>query len=222
LSPITLKDIWPSFRLPERRRYPRVPLNFPVRLRWIGALGQTVVTTQTLDVSRGGLLAPLELSREQAFHLHSPAWVTVPFDDANPQLQPESPVRVARHKETPSGAFLLGLEFKQVLDAPVETRTAPLREQRRSGRSTLSVPVTVHWNGSPWPEEAMSINVCSGGMLFCARRLYAPGDEVSLTLPRGLLPGLAAGGEAVPARIIRRMPLPDYDCVAVEFLQKTS
>jgi hypothetical protein len=220
LSPITLKDIWPSIRSPERRRHPRVPLNLPVRLRWIGALGQTVVKTQTLDVSRGGLLAPLELTREQAFHLHSPAWATVPYDEANPQLQPESPVRVARHKETPTGAFLLGLEFKQVLAAQTETPRAPDREQRRSARSTLAVPVTVHWNGSPWPEESMTINVSSGGMLFCARRLYAPGDEVTLTLPRGLLPGLASGGQDVPARIIRRMSLPDYDCVAVEFLPR--
>lgn len=208
--------------MPERRRHPRVPLNFPVRLRWIGALGQTVVTTQTLDVSRGGLLAPLELSRQQALHLHSPAWATVPYDEANPQLQPESPVRVARFKEAPSGAFLLGLEFKQVLAEQTETRRAPDREQRRSGRSTLAVPVTVHWNGSPWPEESMTINVSSAGMLFCARRLYAPGDEVTLTLPRGLLPGLAFGGQDVPTRIIRRMSLPDYDCVAAEFIRKTN
>jgi hypothetical protein len=220
LSPLTLKDIWPAFHTPERRRHPRVPLNLPVRLRWIGALGQTLIQTQTLDVSRGGMLAPLELTRNQAFHLHSPAWATLPYDEASMQLQPESPVRVTRFRETPSGAFLLGLEFKQVLDAsPAREQTPPAgREQRRSIRSTLAVPIRVHWEGSPWPEESMTVDVSSTGVLFCARRLYAPGDEVSLTLPRDLLPGIASTGDRVRSRIARRMSLPDYDCVGAEFL----
>lgn len=220
MSPITLQDIWPTFHSPERRRHPRVPLNLPVRLRWIGVLGQTVIQTQTLDVSRGGMLAPLELSRNQAFHLHSPAWATLPYDEASMQLQPETPVRVARYKETPSGAFLLGLEFKEVLPAAASSRTAAphVPEQRRAARSTLAVPVRVHWEGAPWPEDSMTINVAATGVLFCARRLYAPGDEVTLTLPRDLLPGLASSGEPVPARIVRRISLPDYDCVAARFL----
>jgi hypothetical protein len=218
LSPLSLEDIWPASHAPERRRYPRAPLNLPVRLRWIGALGQTLVHTQTLDVSRGGLLAPLELQRDQAFHLHSPAWATLPYDEANPQLQPETPARVAWHRHTPAGAFLLGLEFKSVLDAQPESAAPPGLERREHPRSTLAVPVRVHWAGSPWPEDSMTINVSGGGILFCARRLYAPGDEVTLTLPRGLLPGLASGGEDVPARVLRRSSLPEHDCVAAEFL----
>jgi hypothetical protein len=64
----------------------------------------------------------------------------------------------------------------------------------------------------------MTINVSSGGVLFCARRLYAPDDEVTLSLPSGLLPGLPASGEGIPARIVRRTSLTEYDCVAAQFL----
>jgi hypothetical protein len=193
-------------------------LNFPVRLRWIGALGQTVIVTSTLDVSRGGLLAPLELTRDQAFHLHSPAWVTLPYDSASMTLQPETPVRVARFKETPAGAFLLGLELQVPPDVPAPAPKSPACEQRKHLRSTLAVPLRIHWTGAPWPEESMTINVSDAGVLFCARRLYAAGDEVALTLPGGLLPGLPASGEGIPARIVWRTSLPEYDCVAAEFL----
>ena len=47
---------FPTPAVKDLRTSSRVPLTLPIRLRWQGALGQTMEVTQTLDSSRGGLL----------------------------------------------------------------------------------------------------------------------------------------------------------------------
>jgi hypothetical protein len=62
----------------ERRRRPRVLLQLPVRVRWLGPFGLETEVTQTENVSRDGLL----ISSFNPRQLGSQLWATFPYDAA--------------------------------------------------------------------------------------------------------------------------------------------
>lgn len=180
--------------LKDQRRHPRAQLHLPVQLRWLALLSQLTETTETLDVSRGGLL----FYRREPCTVRARLWVTFPFDLTSPLAQPEMPARVVRVKSTPAGGHLVAVEF----EAPLQHATggaAPSFERRGQERIRLALPIRIRPADSPWPEETMSVDFSDRSMLFSTARLYDAGDLVRITLPYGRW---ASAGE-VPARVVR-------------------
>lgn len=181
----------------ERRRHLRVQLSLPVRLRWPTPLGQLTEVTETLDVCRDGLL----VSRREPCRAGAALWVTFPFDSALPLAQPETPAHVARVKETPAGGHLVGIVFKTSLRAAAGA--APQVNRRRHNRAPLALPIRVRPTGSPWPEEAMTVDISDEGLRFCTPRLYRVGDTLHVALPLGAIRGPWGSAAEVPGRVVR-------------------
>ncbi len=181
----------------EQRRHARVQLNLPVRFRWLGGLGPVVEVTETLDVSRGGLL----FCRSEPTQVNAKVWVTFPYQRNASTAQPETPARVVRVKNTPPSGHLVAVEFEVARRCPPPVVAL---ERRGSERFPLALPIRVRPAGTPWPEEAMTIDVSEGGVLFRTTRLYAAGDTVHVALPYGRW---APAGEVL-ARVVRVESVP--------------
>ncbi len=182
----------------DQRQSTRAPLNLPVRLRWQGALGQTVEVTQTLDSSRSGLL----FYRTQAMAVNTRVWVTCPYSPESRDPMPETPARVVRVKTTPGGGQLVALMF----DAP--SRPAPLAggpNLRAATRLPLALPLNVRLDDLPWPEQAMTSDISDSGVSFLTPRVYHHGEVVRVSVAHG---AWGRRGEA-EARVVRVDPLPN-------------
>ncbi len=189
----------------ERRRHPRAQLNLPVRLRWLGPLGQLTEVAETLDVCRGGLL----VYRRDPSQVGSMLWVTFPFDSTLQLPQPETPARVVRVKDTPAGGHLVAIELEVPLRHAAGAGAAGL-DRRRHERIPLALPIRVRPSDSPWPEETMTVDVSDDGVLFCTARLYSAGDLVYINLPPGTIRSRSSSTAEVPARVVRVVRRPDF------------
>lgn len=177
----------------EQRQHPRVQLNLRARIRWRGPLGSLLEVTETLDVSREGIL----VHRQEECREGSRVWVTFPFDpvDAGP-VQPETPARVVRLRKTPAGGHFVALHFEpprrpaQWLDEI---------ERRRFPRASFGLPILVRALNTPWPEEAMTQDISQSGVRFEAGREYSAGQAVRVQINWG---PLAKAGE-VSAVVVR-------------------
>ena len=182
----------------EQRKSPRVQLNLPVRLRWQGALGHALEVTETLDVSRGGLL----FYRTAPMPLNARVWVTYPYDAQNAAGQPETPAHVVRVKTTPGGGQLVAVEF----EAPRRSVTSVGSFNRRvAPRTPMALPLSVRLPDVPWPEESMTVDLSDTGMLIRTPHQYAVGDVVRVALSYGTW---ARKGE-FEARVVRVEPIGD-------------
>lgn len=190
----------PSF-LVEQRRYVRVSLQLPVRLRWVGPLRQTTEVTETLDVSRGGLM----VYRPEPCAEGATVWVTFPFDPEASGGQPETPARVVRVRTTPTGGNLIGLEFELAKRA---VRSVGGFNRRAAERMPLAVPVSVWMGDLPWPEETMTVDVSETGLMFRSARQYQVGEIVRVAAHGATLPG-SPGRSHRHARVVRIEPLKD-------------
>jgi hypothetical protein len=181
----------------DLRKSSRVPLTLPLRLRWQGALGQTLELTETLDSSRGGLL----FFRTAALPVNSRLWVTFPYSPDSTESQPEVPARVVRVKTTAGGGQIVAIEFL------AQHRSVPPAAEinrRSSQRLPLALPITVRFHEIPWPEHAMSADISSYGVLFRSPRQYAVGDILCVSIPHGIW---ARRGE-MQAQVVRVDRLP--------------
>ena len=179
----------------EQRRSARVPLNLPIRVRWQAPLRHTIEISQTLDVSRTGLL----FYRQETCSLETRVWVTYPYSAEDSAAQPEIPARVVRVKSTPTGGHLVALHLE-----PQRRSVASVGKFNRRGgeRSPVALPLRVRPAGAPWPEESMTVDVSEGGVLFRSARLYALGDCVRVTMAQG---GWGTNAEC-DARVVRIEP----------------
>ncbi len=187
-----------SSTVQEQRRSARVQLNLPVRLRWQSALRQTVEVSQSLDVSRTGLL----FYRTQPLPVNSRLWVMHPYSPENAGGHPETPARVVRVKTTPGGGQLVAVEF----EFPRRSVAAVGKfNRRKSDRTSLALPVTVRRENIPWPEESMTLDVSPSGVAFRSAQQYAIGEEVRVKVAYG--PWAAAG--ELRARVVRMEATPN-------------
>jgi hypothetical protein len=79
----------------DTRRYRRVRMRLPVRLRWTAPLGQKIELAESIDVSRSGLL----VSSKEAHSCGTSVWVTFPYDASLRDGQPEVTAHVIRCEE---------------------------------------------------------------------------------------------------------------------------
>lgn len=163
----------------DLRKSPRARLRLPARIRWLGPLGMRLEITQTIDVSRDGLL----IRRSQPCDPQTRVWIAYPFDlSATATIQPETPARIARVRSGANGGFYVGLQLQL---PPRETPRQANDERRRSERFPFALPIFVRPSGSPWPEESMTQNVSNCGVRFESPRRYTVGEMILATIPWG-------------------------------------
>jgi hypothetical protein len=97
-------------------------MRLPARLRWTTPLGQKIELSETIDVSRGGLL----LSSKEPHSIGVPLWVTFPYDALLPDGQPEVLARVVRCGEV--------LEAIRATNIREKIQTQIASEQERSAK----------------------------------------------------------------------------------------
>ena len=189
----------------EQRRRPRARLNLPVRLRWLTPLRQLTEVTETLDVSRRGLL----IYCHEPCRIGAVVWVTFPFDPILPLTQPETLARVVRLTPAPAGGYFAALELEEppryweVAGARTEAYPPAARERRRRARIRLALPIRIRLSDSPWPEETMTVDISDDGARFYTTRLYAVGGTVYVALPPASFGGRWASPAELPARVVR-------------------
>lgn len=217
----------------ERRRRPRVLLQLPVQVRWLGPFGLETEVTQTENVSRDGLLISSFNRREAGSQL----WATFPYDAAVAFIESETPGTVAWCAAESANKNMIAISFHQndpiwqrnlpAADAPLGAsrshdrrshsriplayliRVSRIAPTRQNPRAALDQPYQ--------PEETMTVNVSPAGMVFCTLRIYSPNERLTVAAPAAR--NLSAGKRY--ARVVRVAPVhPDSPLshVAVEFL----
>jgi len=164
---------------PDRRTHPRAPLRLPARIRWQGPLGMRVEMTETVDVSREGVLVRQKDARE----LLSRVWVVFPLvPGARISVEPEKPGRVARVVPADGGGYWVGV---RVENADRGVRRPASEERRRSERIPCALPIFLRLAGTVWPEESMTHDLSSKGVRFETSQAYSPGQAVIAQIPWG-------------------------------------
>jgi hypothetical protein len=107
----------------QTREHHRVRICLPVRLRWATPFGQKIELSETLDVSRGGLL----LTTNELHSAGASLWVTFPCDASLPDGQPEVLARVIRSGEV--------VEITRANDARTKVRPQTALPQAHSIRA---------------------------------------------------------------------------------------
>lgn len=163
----------------EMRKHSRVRLRLPARIRWHGPLGMRLEATQTIDVSREGLL----IHRSQTCEVPARVWVAFPFDPAaGAAAQPETRARIVRVEQDPAGGSRVALRLQpppRAIQRPAD------RERRSTPRIPFALPIFVRPAGAPWPEESMTQNISRSGVRFETSHIYAAGETVLATVPWG-------------------------------------
>jgi hypothetical protein len=164
----------------DLRKHPRAQLKLPVRIRWHGPIGMRLETTQTVDVSRDGML----FHRSEACDRSARMWVAFPFDPAaGAATQPETPARVVRvEPDAEDGGYWVAVKFESTARAP---KLDSARERRSSERIPFALPIFVRVAGTPWPEEFMTQDISQHGARFETSHRYAPGDKILAKIPWG-------------------------------------
>ncbi|MDE3109092.1 MAG: PilZ domain-containing protein [Acidobacteriota bacterium] len=167
--------------LAEQRKHPRAPLRLPARVRWQHPLGMRLEVSETIDVSREGVL----LRTREGFDAGiSRAWIVFPFDGTDSTAaEAEIPARVVRVERRAAGDYRVGLQLEMPRRA--RGRFPAARERRTSPRVAVSLPVFVRTDGMPWPEDAMTRDFSAMGMKFETSRVYATGETVRTRIPWG-------------------------------------
>ncbi len=243
---VTSDSAAPEFRAPgapeisssrERRHRPRVLLELPVRIRWLGPFGLETEITQSRNVSRGGLLVTSANARQTGSLL----WATFPYDPAVAFTESETPGKVVRCAENfairNAPANTIAIEFhhhdlilqNDVLAQNNSSNRTTRDDRRLHARIALAFLIRVERIGRDsslpsreiesdrWPEETMTVEVSPAGMLFCTLRIYEVGDLLTIAA----LPGRKLSVGERRARVVRiARPFADSPLshVAVEFL----
>lgn len=176
----------------DLRKSPRARLRLPARVRWLGPLGMRLEITETIDVSREGLL----IRRSEPCNPQARVWVAYPFDPSAAAIQPETPARIARVHRGEKGGFYVGLQLQL---PPRESPRPAEDERRKSARFAFGLPIFVRPAGSQWPEESMTQNVSNNGVQFESARSYQIGEMVRTKIPWG---DWAKAGEIL-GRVVR-------------------
>jgi hypothetical protein len=154
-----------------------VQLALPARVRWHGPLGMRLEVTQTVDVSREGLL----VRRKDQCSVGARVWVAYPFDrSASAADHTETPARVTRVEQVSPGEFRVALQFIQPRRGLF---IQPSVERRGTSRVYSSVPIFVRAGASRWPEECMTQDISRNGVRFETCQIYGVGDRVLAKIP---------------------------------------
>jgi hypothetical protein len=211
----------------DRREHHRAQLRLPVRIRWNTPFGQKTEVSKTLDISRGGLLAPSQ-------ETHAPGvllWVTFPYDRSIGEGQLEMAAKVVRIMPVRNGngntsgdgvpqERAVALHFASSLRPESNGNGhAKERERRGSPRRGLALPVRVRLDHVPWFEEAMTIDVSAHGLRFLSNREYPEGARLLISFAPTALAAWRTASET-PARVARIDAVRDSALLAVAIVRE--
>jgi PilZ domain-containing protein len=188
------------------REHHRVRIRLPARLRWTTPFGQKIELSETMDVSRGGLL----VSSKELHAVGVSLWVTFPYDASIPEGQPEVVACTVRCDALPCTpqTFALAIHFAAPARSSNGHRTARDPERRGSPRRSLAVPIRVRPENVPWFEETMSLDFSPRGMRFRSHREYAEGELLRIALEDASSTSWPGSGEFC-AKVVRVSPAAD-------------
>jgi hypothetical protein len=176
----------------DGREHRRVRLRLKARVRWSAPLGQATELTETLDISRGGLL--IHIASEHA--LGARVWVAFPYDSLLGENQPEIAARVVRVEPNGGSSQKLALQLLEHSSRP------PATEKRTEPRLAIAFPVAVRPSYAPWPEEAMTVDTSASGLRFLTSREYACGETLRIKFG-AVAPAEWPPEQELPARVVR-------------------
>src|SRR6266404_4387015 len=211
----------------DRREHHRAQLRLPVRIRWNTPFGQKTEVCKTLDISRGGLLAPCQETHAPGV----PLWVTFPYDSSMGDGQPEmaakvvrvTPVRNGNGKSSGSGGRherAVALHFAPLFHPESNGNGhAQEPERRASPRRPLALPVRVRPEHVPWFEEAMTIDVSADGLRFVSNREYREGERLLVSFEPAAIAPWSTASES-PVRVVRIDGIPESAALAVTIVRE--
>jgi hypothetical protein len=141
----------------ENREYGRVRMRLPVRMRWKAPSGQKIELSETIEVSRGGILVTAK-----EFHtLGAKAWLTFPYDAAIAEGQLEIPSLVTRCEEVLDLRATSARIKEQIKDAPKSELSAKLDLIARAigfSDEPSTFAVAFHFEDQPQPVANIDAN----------------------------------------------------------------
>jgi hypothetical protein len=210
----------------DRREHHRAQLRLPLRIRWNTPFGQKTEICKTLDISRGGLLAPCQESHAPGV----PLWVTFPFDPAMAD-QPELLAKVVRATPSHNGNSNRsgnGASHEQAVALHFELPFRPegngnghakVPERRGSPRRPLALPLRVRPQHVPWFEQAMTIDVSADGLRFLSNREYQEGARLLIAFETTTLSPWASAAET-SVRVTRIQTIPESTTLAIVIVRE--
>jgi hypothetical protein len=218
--------------LTDRRHRPRVLLELPVRVRWLGPFGLETEVTQSCNASRDGLLVSSALPRQPGSLL----WATFPYDAAVEFTESETRGKVTRCKSVLSSNNVIAVSFLQDDPASRDDAATPDnsagRAARNDRRGHARIPLAylvrvarrrATCDTSELPlespfrtEETMTVDVSPDGMIFCTLRIYSCDEHLLIAAQAGRK--LSGERHARVVRVSRPQPESPLSCVAVKFL----
>jgi hypothetical protein len=216
----------------DRRRRPRVLLELPVRVRWLGPFGLETEITQTCNASRDGLLVSSAFPRPRGSLL----WATFPYDAAVEFTESETPGKVTRCTTETTGKNIIAVSFQQDDSASRDDAATPDNSAGRSARNDRRghprIPLaylvrvarrTSVCDNSELPlespfrtEETMTVDVSPDGMIFCTLRIYSYDERLLIAAQAGRK--LSSERRARVVRVSQPQPDSPLSHVAVKFL----
>lgn len=157
----------------ELRQYRRVRLRLPARVRWSAPFGPASEITETINVSKGGVL----LRSHEEHATGARVWVAFPYEGREDENQPEIAARIVRIANG-SGPQTIALELLLAGPHANTNGSSAHKERREANRNQISVPASVRPAYSPWAEEVMTVDVSAGGLRFVTRREYTRGEQL--------------------------------------------
>src|SRR5258706_15767264 len=167
----------------DRREHHRAQLRLPVRIRWNTPFGQKTEVCKTLDISRGGLLAPCQETHAPGV----PLWVTFPYDSSMGDGQPEMAAKVVRVTPVSNGngktsgngvrhERAVALHFAPSFH-PESNGNGHAKEPERRGspRRALALPVPAGPGPISWFEEERSSGLSAPAVRVLCNRRYQEG-----------------------------------------------
>jgi len=207
----------PSGTSTERRTHSRAPLRLPARIRWLSPLGLRVEMTETVDVSRDGVL----VRRNEPCELFARVWIVFPFvRGAGVSVQPETPGRITRVAPAKGGGYWVGL---RVENADRGSKRPAEQERRRCERVPCALPIFIRLAETPWPEESMTCDLSSQGVRLETSHIYSTGQVVIAQIPwgewstRGQIWGRVVRTEALTNQLNQAA---GNHCVALEWVEQ--
>lgn len=197
----------------EQRTRSRVRLSLPVRIRQIGPPRAAVDVTQTVDVSRNGILFRTRLP----YQLDTTVWLTMPYQVSAGAHDLEFPATVVRIARMADGSGEIALRFHSARadewTPAYGTSRESLRTNERRGKNRVRMTLPIRVRQEDAAEESTTIDVSRTGVLFRSAQPYRIGQTVWVAMP--YQPG--ARPEEVPARVVRIVERERIRGVALQF-----
>ncbi|HEX9761427.1 MAG TPA: PilZ domain-containing protein [Candidatus Acidoferrales bacterium] len=201
----------------KTRQRGRVQVEIPARIRQIAPPRNAVELTNSLDVSRNGML----FRTRGRYDLHTVVWVTLNYRPGVTAEPIEFPATVVRIDRRDDGSAEIALRFHSsradstpeasMPAAPPASPPTQSSTRRERTRARIALPVRVR--SQTGVEETTTVDVSRNGVLFHSQSTYRVGERVDVIMP--FRPGLDA--EEMPARIVRVTHVPGGSLVALQF-----